>query len=161
MHGYLGEQYFARNLLAEAGEHYRKAFSIYPDHPDLLDDMGALLAREGKTKEAIDYFQRALLLGVNDPALARTNLALTLQAQGNLKGAIEQFDRVIQENPLSSAAHFNKGNALYLAGQIKDAIGEYSRALEIDPLNMEAKKNMTIAVQNSTPPAPFRDANTR
>ena len=161
MHGYLGEQYFARNQLAEAGEHYRKALSIYPDQPDLFDDMGALLAREGKTKEAIDYFQRALLLGVNDPALARTNLALTLQAQGDLKGAIEQFDRVIQGNPLSSAAHFNKGNALYLAGQIKDAIREYSRALEIDPRNAGARKNLDLLLQNSTSATSTRGANSR
>lgn len=148
MHGYLGEQYFTRNQLAEAEEHYRKALSVYPDQPDLLNDMGALLTREGKSSVAIDYIQRALMLGVNDPKLARVNLGLALQAGGNLTGAIEQFDWTLQQDPLNTVAHLNKGNALYLAGRIKDAITEYSRVLEIDPGNVAARKNLDLAVQN-------------
>ncbi|MBZ5554128.1 MAG: tetratricopeptide repeat protein [Acidobacteriia bacterium] len=161
MHGYLGEQYFARNQLAEAGEHYRFALSIYPDQPDLLNDLGALLSRQGKSEEAIQCLRRALVLGPNDPELARTNLGLTLQARGNLTEAIQQFDQIIQQDPFSSGAHFNKGNALYLAGRVNEAINEYGRALEIDPRNAGAQKNLNLALQKQTPPPSPRERTPR
>jgi tetratricopeptide (TPR) repeat protein len=157
MHGYLGEGYFARNQFAEAREHYRMALSIYPDQPDLLNDMGGVLAREGNLPEAIGYFQRALELGANDPELVRTNLGLTLGAQGNLAGALEQFDWIIRHDPSSSSAHFNKGNVSYLAGKIEDAIREYNRALKIDPGNTAARHRLDLALQKLTPSTSTRD----
>ncbi|MBZ5535388.1 MAG: tetratricopeptide repeat protein [Acidobacteriia bacterium] len=161
IHGYLGEQYFTQNQLVEAEVHYRKALSIYPDQPDLLNDMGALLTRKGKSKEAIGYIQRALQLGVNDPKLARINLGQALQADGNFTGAIEQFDWALQQDPLNSVARLNKGNALYLSGHMDEAINEYRRILEIEPLNAAARKNLDLALQNRTPPASTREKPSR
>ncbi|MFI5174838.1 MAG: tetratricopeptide repeat protein [Terriglobia bacterium] len=157
MHGYLGEQYFSRNEFAEARKQYSMALSIYPDQPDLLNDMGGVLAREGKLQEAIGYFQRALARGPNDPESIRTNIGLTLGAQGNLAGALEQFDWIIQHDPSNSPAHFNKGNVFYLAGKTEEAISEYNRALEIDPGNRAARHNLELLLQKITPSSSTRD----
>lgn len=151
LRGLLGRQYLAHNQPDQALEQFRIALSIHPDLPDLLFDVGTVLARKGNVDEAIVYFHRALALGASNPDRVRTSLALALQARGDLTGAIEQLDAIIQHSPASSSPHFYKANALYLMGRIPDAIDELHRVLELNPAHKEAKNNLNLLLQESKP----------
>lgn len=52
--------------------------------------------------------------------------------------AIEDFTKVIQSNPESSSAYFNRGCCYDSKGMVNQAIADYSIALQIDSQN---KKN--------------------
>ena len=146
---YLGEEYGKEDKLDKSLEHYRAAANILPDSAELLNNVGSLLMRMGNIDEAISYFQRAVAAGPARADVSRINLGVALRRRGDLAGAIEQYDKVIQLFPSSAAAHFNKGNALYEEGKVNEAIGEYRQALAIDPQFASAKTNLDIALRKA------------
>ena len=63
---------------------YRKALELDPDHPGLLQNLGALIALRGDPKAALDLFDRLL---ATEPyyASAHFNRANALQALGRVR----------------------------------------------------------------------------
>ncbi len=63
-------------------------------------------------------------------------------------------------NVESTAAHYNRGNALAKAGQLPAAIAEYDRALELDPNHEDARYNRDLVekfLQENPPPQQQQD----
>jgi tetratricopeptide (TPR) repeat protein len=50
----------AAGKLNEAREIYSKVLKVDPGNPLALNNLGAIMFKEGKTKEALDYFNQAL-----------------------------------------------------------------------------------------------------
>jgi len=151
VHTYMGGAYVARNELDKGIEEYRIAESIDPNFFELLTNLGVALLKKGRTDEAIADFHRALALRPDKADIVRIDLGMALRTKGDLAGAMEQYDKVIQQFPSSAAAHFNKGNALYAQGNIPAAISEYNQALAIDPHLAEARTNLGILLQKAQP----------
>ncbi|MGB7620750.1 MAG: tetratricopeptide repeat protein [Terriglobia bacterium] len=158
---YLGEMYARNNEPEKALEQYRVAATINPHSIELLNNVGSLLMRDGKTDEAISYFRQALAAEPNKPDVSRLNLGAALRRRGDLAGAIEQYDKIIQRSPLNAAAHFNKGNALYEVGKLSEAISEYRQALAIDPQFTNARTNLEILLRKTGTPAAPPDGHPR
>ncbi|MFQ6062233.1 MAG: tetratricopeptide repeat protein, partial [Methanosarcinales archaeon] len=59
--------------------------------------------------------------------------------------AIKCYDKVLEIDPESVHALYNKGNALYNIGNYEDAIECYDKALEIDPNSDIIKHNLKVA----------------
>jgi protein O-GlcNAc transferase len=65
-----------------------------------------------------------------------------LEAQrGNSAAAVKLFDLAIKIDPLSAAAHSNRGNTLLDLKQPEKALGSFERALRLQPNNPETLNN--------------------
>ena len=105
------------------------------------NNLGNMLALQGKTAEAIAQFHRAIEIKP-DYAEAYYNLAIVLDRQGKPDEAIDNYQKAIEITPDSAAAHNNLGTALLNQGRLEEASEHYQQALDKDPAFAEAHNNM-------------------
>ncbi len=72
-------------------------------NPGVWDAIGYLHSHTGNTRDSLRAFERAAALAPDEPHF-RFNVATTKQALGDLSGAEEDFDAVIQKNPRDTEA---------------------------------------------------------
>ena len=75
------------------------------------------------------------------------NRGLAKQKQGDLKGALADYDRAIEINPHDAAPYNNRGLAKMAMGDLDGALADYNRALEISPRNFEIHDNRGVVRQ--------------
>lgn len=115
---------------------------------DLFGNIGLVLFNLGKTKEAIECYDK-VITNVTDPGqlkVAWTNKGLALATLKEYKKAIECYNKAIEIDSRLKEAWYNKGLVYALKGNYQDAIACYSKALEIDP----QYSNALIEKQKST-----------
>lgn len=115
----LREAKFRRQVAAGAGARARY-------------NLGNTLMAEGRAKEAVEEFRRALTLD-GDLMAAQVNLGAALLALGDVEGARAQLDASVRRWPESATAHANLGRALVAAGRRQEAAAELERALTLEP----------------------------
>jgi tetratricopeptide (TPR) repeat protein len=79
----------------------RHALSIEPTLSEAHGLLAITLAREGKTQEAVDQFQMAIV-GNPQSMSPRMNLASLYQTTGQLKEALKAYEQVVQDFPQSN-----------------------------------------------------------
>ncbi|MEA1927810.1 MAG: tetratricopeptide repeat protein [Candidatus Auribacterota bacterium] len=101
------------------------------DVPELFA-AGARLQREGKQREAIALYRRALF---SDPFYlpTRYNLAIAYNARGERSRAIRQYSRLLRINPDFSPAHLNLGILAYKKKQRTHAAFHLRKYLSLEP----------------------------
>ena len=102
-----------------------------PHNPEVLNDLGNLLALAGENERAEEAYRRALELEPDNPK-TRYNLALILQEEGLRKEAILEFRQVIELAPNDAWAHYQLGRCYEEARKRPLAIEEYARAFDLD-----------------------------
>ena len=60
---------------------------------------------------------------------------------GHLGFALDDFNRLIDNNALPGAAYYNRGVLHETQGNFSIAIDDYSKAIEINPRNVRALNN--------------------
>jgi tetratricopeptide (TPR) repeat protein len=105
------------------------------------NNLGELLAREGKMQEAFTCFTRAYDLK-NDYEAACYNLGTFALRQGDYEKAVIYLEKAIHANWNYPEAHNNLGNALSKQGRMEDAIASYGEALSLRPDYMDACFNL-------------------
>jgi len=86
-----GVAYLRVNHLEKALRMFDRALGLNPDHADALNGRGVVLTHQGQYDEALDLYNRALLLSEDNGI--RMNIALTYY----LKGEREQADRLFEK----------------------------------------------------------------
>lgn len=104
-------------------------------------ELGVILGQEGHLDEAVDHYQRALVIKP-DYAEAQYNLGLALLFSGKTEEGITAFQRAVEIYPGYADAHCNLGAALARAGRFPEAIVHYQAALRIKPDFAEAHYNL-------------------
>jgi tetratricopeptide (TPR) repeat protein len=108
--------------------------------PEALKKLAALLAAEGRPKEAAEALQRLNFIYLNDEAPHRT-LGDLLLAGGAAQDSIREFRAVLALKPLDKAAsHYNLARAYSSANQKAEAQDEVVLALEAAPSYRPAQK---------------------
>ncbi len=118
--------------LVEAEAAYRHLLANVVDEPVLHDNLGVVLAMQGRFGDAIPAFQQALSLNP-DLSSARHNLIRAWMASGDLKSAADACESYLRQDP-------DNRHALALAGDIAqrlnrpdDALKAYGRVLAVVP----------------------------
>jgi tetratricopeptide (TPR) repeat protein len=107
-HNYLGIELYRQGRMDEAYFHFSRALELSPYDMDILNHMGVVSLTLGKTQEAVGYFNAALRINPAQripqhliPLIAGVhyNLAVALEKQGDLDGAIEHFKTAASIKP--------------------------------------------------------------
>jgi len=105
------------------------------------NNLGTVLAGQGKTQEAFAHFAEALRIEP-DFAEAHNNLGGFLASQGKIQEATNQYNEALRINPNYAEAHYNFGILLASQGKIQEAIDHCVEALRIEPDFAEAHNNL-------------------
>ncbi len=132
--------------------HYRDAVALYesileknPQCRMAHNNLGLILARDGKTAEAIAHFEAALQLSP-DYAKAHLNLADALAQSGRSGEALAHYAAAVRFEPADADAHSNFGDALAENGQLDAAIKEFRLALALAAPTAETYNSLGTAL---------------
>ena len=129
--------------LTDAERRIRAALAAAPGSAQLHDDLGSVLARQGRVLEAIPLFERALIL---DPALPHTRkrLADALAATGRGPEADRLYAEYIEQDPDRQAVA--EGAEHLQAGRRKEAIVAFEGVLRRIPDHIDAMRMLALAL---------------
>lgn len=111
-------------------------------------NLGAALAADGRTAEAMASFRRALDLHP-EYAGAHNSLAVALQKQGRRREAVEHYREALRINPSFAEAHYNLANALQAAGDTEGAVAHYRDAIRLGPPRTRVYSNLGVALYSA------------
>lgn len=96
------------------------------------NNLGAILARQGKLDRAAEHFRRVIDLR-DDHLNARTNLGKVLQQQGRPDQAVQWHEQALELDPDSLRARINLADSLLALRREQQAIEHYRIALKLQP----------------------------
>jgi tetratricopeptide (TPR) repeat protein/predicted membrane-bound spermidine synthase len=117
------------------------ALNIRPDSAQAHNNLGNILAAQGKLDEAIIHLRQALQI-LPDFAEAHNNLGNVLAAQEKIDEAISHFRRATQIRPNFIQAYINLANSLTSEGKFEEATQALREALTY---NKQPDSNSDIA----------------
>jgi tetratricopeptide (TPR) repeat protein len=125
----------------------RQALQVQVNRPEMLNLMGSLCHRTGRSPEAIAWYRDAISANPNY-AEAYNNLGVVLHELDHLDIALAQFEAALELQPDYAQAYFNFGNALIAEGQLQEAAIVYQKALELQPDYTAARNNLAHLQQS-------------
>ena len=124
-----------------------RASSGYAPFAVAYDNLGNLYLQQGRTREALDRFDRAILSSPLNPQYLIDRGLAYLQAR-ELDRAIEDNTRAIALDPAATVPYVNRGNAFDQKGMPDRALEDYARAIKIEPNDANIYYNRGITYYN-------------
>ncbi|MBC7288208.1 MAG: tetratricopeptide repeat protein, partial [Armatimonadetes bacterium] len=115
-----------------------RALAVAPHSAPAWEKKGELLLAQGRAKEAIACFEKALDYDGN-LNVARLNLSLAYEMLGDTASAVRVAREAVALEPKSAEPHFKLGLALQAAGSLDEAEAEYRRAVALDQKHAAAR----------------------
>lgn len=148
----------SRKLFERAINDYNNAIKLKPDHEKAFNNrgiakknIGVILQKQGKQKEADKYYKRALK-DYNKALSLNPNYDDAYSNRGNVKrllrdmeGALKDYDKSIELKPYFAKAYSNRAATKIDLKRYDDAIKDLNKAISIDPLFVEAYYNIANA----------------
>jgi Flp pilus assembly protein TadD len=131
--------------LAEATAAYYRIIEIRPEIAEAHNDLGTLLAQQGRFDLAVARFEQAISLRPN-LAMAYYNLGNVLGDLGRLSEAATRFEQAISFRPDYPEALNNLGNLLTNQGKFDQAVPRFEQALTLRPQSAELYNNLGNAL---------------
>jgi len=107
------------------------------------NNFGLVLFGEGKIKEAIEHYNKAISLTPDYP-LPYYNRGIAYAELGQLQLAINDFSNAIRLQPEYEEAYYNRGNIYAKFGQYQLAIEDFNKAIALNPNYTKAYNNRGI-----------------
>jgi tetratricopeptide (TPR) repeat protein len=117
------------------------------DDPNLLNSLGVVHARLGRTGEALRFLREAIRLDP-DHRDGNLNLGTLLAAEGSRDEAARRFEISIQSDPSCVDCRVRLGNVLRESGNLDGAVRELAKAVELDPDYGWSHYSLGIAFQS-------------
>jgi len=132
-------------LKQKADIHFRKALSITPKNPDLLNNYGSYLCQNGQYQSATQHFMAAIQDPLyTTPEFAYTNAGICIKKSGDTNTAEQYFRKSLALKP-------SFGSALYQMAKVKYEQGDYTRAQAFiqryHEKNREVSESLSLCVQ--------------
>jgi tetratricopeptide (TPR) repeat protein len=144
----------------EAVERLATILRPHANLPEAQFYLGLVADAQGKTEDAVSYYQTALKRNPNDSAVYN-KLGLISDRAMKFDQAIAQFERSVELNPANTGARFNLGIALMQSGKYNQAVKEFGELLRRNPHDANTHFSMGFALLYSKRPdeaiARFRD----
>lgn len=125
---------------------YRATLQRNPEAWLAHNNLGLLLAADGRLDEARGHFHEALRLA---PEIAehQMNVGRLLVAEGALEEGVRHLREAVRLDSTAVNAYSNLGVALMRQGRLEDALAELDRALALRPGHPEATRNASLVRQ--------------
>jgi serine/threonine protein kinase/Flp pilus assembly protein TadD len=130
-----------RDKLRLAEDAYRKEVALHPNVSEARNNLGVVLADQGRFAEAVAAFRTAIQMSPNH-AEAHANLGNALARQGKLAEAVAAYRKALRLNPRSPEAHCRLGVTLASQGDLAGAEAAFREAIRISPIFAEAHTNL-------------------
>ena len=101
--------------------HLEKAVSFGPAQAPAFEELGSLLAAEGRSDDALAAFAAAIRHGARNPEKLLQASGLVEGARGRWSAAIEFFQQAVEIDPSLTMAYVHLGRSLAEAGQLVPA----------------------------------------
>jgi len=109
----------------EAEQAYRRAVALRPEFSEAHNDLGQLLARNGRWPEAIAEFDAALEnMLYKEPYVARCNKGVALQRMGRRDDGLAELRATVALAPTFCKGRRELGRALLDEGRTKEGLDE-------------------------------------
>ena len=139
-----GKRFLEEKLYKKAIKHYDKI--IYdPIYSNAFFYKAFALAESGKHEEAIEWFDKALMIDPGD-AMAILNKGSEFKALGRYEEAIDCYNKALEIDPDDVDTLYKKGWTLHNLNRDEEAIEVYNKALEIDPDDFHSLNAMGSAL---------------
>lgn len=127
-HSNLVAVYWELKQYDKAEQHYRIAAKLNPATNSHYV-FGLVMLDQKRYPEAAEAFRRAIALNPRDNG-ANTQLGRVLELQGDMKGAIHEYEIALESDPNSRATNYVLGEALLKQGQGQQAIEHLLKTLQ-------------------------------
>ncbi len=144
----LGGVYMKEGDNTAAMQHINEAIRLDDGNYKAWYNKGVLQLRNGNKQEALAALNKAVSL--KDYAKALFSRALLYQQSGNCNAALQDVNKVLQQDPSNARAHYIKADCIEQQGDPESAIVEYTRAIELEstePL-FYLRRGLILAQQN-------------
>jgi tetratricopeptide (TPR) repeat protein len=128
----------------EALELFKRYQAMVPGDYQALAHIGSCLSAMGRFDEAETYFRQALK-GLDDP-ITHFNMGLLLARTNRLDGAVAEYQRALELDPMHSDSRTNLAATLARQGKLDRAAHELTVLLEHDPENAGARTNLGLVL---------------
>jgi tetratricopeptide (TPR) repeat protein len=117
--------------------------SVTSDNAVVQNNLGSVLAQQGKHAEAVRHFAEALRIR-SDYLDALGNMGQTLLEQGKAAEAVGFYRRAIRVKPDSAKAHWQLGLTLDDQGKNNEAMQQFYEAMRLTPQDSGLRTNLGI-----------------
>ncbi|MDR2340198.1 MAG: tetratricopeptide repeat protein [Deltaproteobacteria bacterium] len=136
---YMGRTYYRMKEYEKAQANYEAALALNPALTDVHNDLGLLFIDLKEYAKAREQFTICINdLTYKDSSLARFNLALVEEAEGNTAAASEIYQRLIASGEQSSVPYFRLAYLAFKEGDYTHAADLLNAAVRLQPDNAEA-----------------------
>ena len=135
---------------------YNKKLAAKPDDADTIANLGAILQKQGKFEEALEYYNKAESI---DPSNINTriNVGTLYQQKGDYRTAVVAYDSVLILYPDNIQANLYKAQSLAAQGENKEAQTYFKKVLHLDPGNKIATDELFSSARKSMSPMQYVD----
>lgn len=139
---------YAANNDPEAEKYFRRAIDVHGNHLDkshmhLFNNLGILLRKNKKWKEAVEEYKKAIAIDKDNYVLSY-NIALAYDDGDDHNNAYSCINEALRINPAlyknDSVVSMNIGMILAKADEIKEAQRYLQHALSLNPENRQARQ---------------------
>ncbi|MEA2603046.1 MAG: hypothetical protein QOF89_4038 [Acidobacteriota bacterium] len=134
----IADSYFKEGKPDQAIEALKRSLTLAPDDPVTLQLLVNLLVGAGKESEAQTYMAK-LPQGTKVDADTLLNIGIKSFNDGKMDQALEQFDRVVKENPNNADAYYFRALVYLNKSKNAEAKADLQKLLELDPNSKYAK----------------------
>ncbi|HEV3076228.1 MAG TPA: tetratricopeptide repeat protein [Thermoanaerobaculia bacterium] len=117
----------------------KKALEIKPDDPETLQLLVNVLVDAGRETEAQTYLAK-LPQGTKLDPERLINVGIKYYNTKQIDKALEEFNRVIADNPDLAEAYYYRGLVYLNKGKVPEAKADFQKLLALDPKNKFAKE---------------------
>ncbi|MBF0406150.1 MAG: tetratricopeptide repeat protein [Candidatus Riflebacteria bacterium] len=143
-----GTQKLQEQDYISAMEELKKAVRARPDMAEAFHNLGFTFEKTGQLKEAINAYERAVLLKANYSSALNNLGYLLATTEANIPKAVQLCSRAVELEPSSANYHDSLGWACYKAGRTDEAELHFKSAIKLDPAFAKAHFNLGLCQFN-------------
>jgi len=146
-----GQQAYASGNIGASAQQLQKAVDANPNDPRALNDLGQVLVRTGRAREAVAHLDKAVSLK-SDSWAYQFNRARAYAQLEEWGQAVEGYRAAARLFPDDYATQYNLAKALQASGNIADALVAYEKAIELAPGQSDFQLSYGLALETAKRP---------